>query len=142
MQESYIRIWTYRAVAPIRSARGFLFNVAYRLALDVLRRQRGSPVESVGTLEGLDVAADNPGVVDTLALQEKVEALIEAIDALPARRREVVVLRKLKFMSQREVSQRLGISEKGVEVQLSRGLQRCRKFLERRGVAGFFDDGP
>lgn len=141
VQESYVRIWTYRATEPVRSAKAFLFKVAQRIALDVLRRQRRSPVSSVGNLECLDVFDEKPAVHDALGQGEKVRLLIEAIDALPSRCREVVILRKLKLLPQREVAERLGISEKGVEIQLSRGLQRCRGFLHERGVKNFFCNG-
>jgi RNA polymerase sigma factor (sigma-70 family) len=141
VQESYIRIWTYRAAEPVRSVKAFLFKVAQRIALDVLRHERRSPVASVGNLAGLDVLEDKPAVHETLGLHEKVSVLIEAIDALPARCREVVILRKLKFMSQRDVSVRLGISEKGVEIQLARGLHRCREFLRKRDVTEYFRHG-
>lgn len=141
VQESYIRIWTYRAAEPIRSAKAFLFKVAQRIALDALRRERRSPVASMANLADLQVPEDSPAVHETLGRNEKVQLLIEAIDHLPARCRDVVVLRKLRFLSQREVAKHLGISEKGVEIQLSRGLQRCREFMRKRGVTDLFSHG-
>jgi RNA polymerase sigma factor (sigma-70 family) len=141
VQESYVRVWTYRAAEPIRSAKAFLFKIAQRIALDVLRRERRSPLASVGNLEELDVLEEKPAAHEALGRDERIRLLIEAIDALPRRCREVIILRKLKLMSQRETSQQLGISEKGVEIQLTRGLERCRKFLRRRGLTNFFRDG-
>lgn len=141
VQESYARIWTYRATEPVRSAKAFLFKIAQRIALDVLRRQRRSPVSSVGNLDQLDVFDEGAAVHDALGRTEKIRLLIEAIDALPRRCREVVIQRKLKLLPQREVAERLGISEKGVEIQLSRGLERCREFLRDRGVTNFFRNG-
>lgn len=140
-QESYIRIWRQRAADPIRSAKAFLFKIAQRLALDVVRRERRSPVESVGNLEALHVLDHTPAAHEALGRAEKVQLLIEAIDALPSRCRDVVVLRKLRLLSQRETAERLGISEKGVEIQLARGLARCREFMQRRGVVSFLRHG-
>lgn len=141
VQESYISVWTYRAVEPIRSAKAFLFRVAQRIALDALRRERRSPVASMGNLADLHVPEDIPAVHEILDRDEKVQLLIAAIDALPGRCREVVILRKLRFLSQREVSAHLGISEKGVEIQLSRGLRRCREFMRKRGMTDLFSHG-
>jgi RNA polymerase sigma-70 factor (ECF subfamily) len=141
VQESYVRIWTYRATEPVRSAKAFLFRVAQRIALDVLRRERRSPVSSVGNLDALDVFDEKPAVHDALEQSEKVRWLIEAIDALPGRCREVVIMRKLKLLPQRDVAEHLGISEKGVEIQLSRGLQRCRQFFHDRGLKNFCCNG-
>lgn len=74
----------------------------------------------------LPVADDAPNAQERLGENEKIELLIAAIDALPERCRQVVILRKLKLQSQRATAAQLGISEKGVENQLARGLDRCR----------------
>ncbi len=57
-----------------------------------------------------------------------------AIDALPARCREVVVLRKFKLLSARETALQLGLKEATVEMQLSRGNARIRARLAAHGV--------
>ena len=108
--------------------------MARRLALDVLRHERRSPVESVGELPASSVLDDGPTVPEVVNQQEKVELLIAAIDALPARCREVVILHKLKLLPAREVAERFGISEKGVEIQVKRGLDRVREYLRKRGI--------
>jgi RNA polymerase sigma-70 factor (ECF subfamily) len=140
-QESYLRIWKQRAADPIRSAKGFLFRIAHRLALDRVRRIRRSPVDESGNLDQLPVAVDAPAPYESLGREEKVRLLIDAIDALPARCRNVVILRKLELLSQRDTAVRLGISEKGVEIQLARGLERCRAFIRARGVPELFHHG-
>jgi RNA polymerase sigma factor (sigma-70 family) len=133
-QESYVRLWRQRAAEPIRSAKAFLFKIAQRIALDALRRERRSPLEIAGNIDVLDVLDHAPAVADRVIHDERVRLLIEAIDSLPSRCRAVLVLRKLKLLSQRETAAVLGLSEKGVECQLARGLQRCREFMRRRGV--------
>lgn len=140
VQTSYLRIWRQHAGAPIRSAKAFLFTVARRLALDHVRRDRRSPIESTDNLGGLAVAEPGASVAAAASRAERVQLLTEAIEALPRRCREVMVLRKLKFLSQREVAARLGITERSVEVQLNRALHRCREYLQRRGVEACFDD--
>lgn len=140
VQESYLRIWKARAAQPILSAKAFLFTVARRLALDVLRHDRRSPVDSSGDLADLDVFNREQVVTEIVTRNEKIQLLIGAIDSLPASCREIVILRKLKFVPQKEVAAKLGISEKGVENQLARGLARCRAHLQRRGVRNLYGD--
>jgi RNA polymerase sigma-70 factor (ECF subfamily) len=140
VQESYARLWRRQVREPIKSGRAFLFTIARRLVFDLLRHQRRSPIEAVEDVEGLGVQDARPAVTDRLAQGEKLALLVDAIDALPARCRDVVILRKLQLLSQREVAARLGISEKGVEIQLARGLARCRAYLQARDVHGLFDD--
>lgn len=140
VQSSYLRMWRRSDLSPVRSARAFLFTVAKRLALDSLRSERRSPIVA-STEFPKDEAVDERNPLDYDAERtERIRLLIAAIDRLPHRCREVVVLRKLKLMSQREVAEKLGISEKGVENQLARGITRCREFLRRNGAHDYFVD--
>lgn len=140
VQESYVRVWRRHVSRPIQSTKAFLFTVARRLVFDGLRRERRSPIEAGADVSALNAPDSRPTGVEHVSEAEKVELLILAIDALPARCRDVVILRKLQLVSQREVAAQLGISEKGVEIQLARGLGRCRAFLEARGMRSLFGD--
>jgi RNA polymerase sigma-70 factor (ECF subfamily) len=138
VQESYFRIWKARAARPIHSARGFLFKVARHLALDLVRRNHRAPIETVGDLDGLYVIEEKPDAAERSSIQEKIDLLAEAVAGLPARRREIVILCKLRLMSHKEAAARLGISERTVENQLFRGIRQCRAYLEKRGVTTLF----
>jgi RNA polymerase sigma factor (sigma-70 family) len=140
VQESFFRVWRSRATQPIRSAKAFLFKVARHLMLDQVRRDRTSPINAaVRDLAALPVIEDRPDVPEIASMNEKVQLLAEAVALLPSRCREVVVLRKLKELSQKEVAFRLGISEKTVEVQVARGVRRCEDYLRRRGLSSIYD---
>jgi hypothetical protein len=47
VQEAYLRVWKARLARPIHSAKSFLFQVARHLAIDLLRRNRVSPLDSL-----------------------------------------------------------------------------------------------
>ncbi|MBI5381598.1 MAG: RNA polymerase sigma factor [Opitutae bacterium] len=132
VQESYLRIWRNRAAAPIRSAKAFLFTVARRVALDLLRRDRRSPIAPVKEIEQLFVIDDAPHAAEVVSRTQDVQMLVDAIDSLPARCREIFVLCQIEGCTQKEVAQRLGLSESTVAVQSARGLQRCEKFIRQR----------
>lgn len=132
VQESYLRMWKTRTATPIASARAFLFTVARRLALDWLRRERRSPISAVcepGQLFALD---QRPDAREAAVTAQDTAVLVDAIDSLPARCREVFIFCHLEGLSQREVAARLGLSENTVAVQSARGLQRCEQFVRRR----------
>ena len=136
VQESYLRVWKARALAPIRSAKSFLFKVARHLAIDQIRHEDASPIIVVTEIEALDVWDERARVAERAGTHEEIEMLIEAIDVLPARCREIVILRKLRGVSQKEIAARLGISEQTVQVQVARGVKRCAKHLRHRGLKG------
>lgn len=67
-----------------------------------------------------------------LALQNEdiKKAIEEAIDKLPERCREVFVLSKIEELSNKEIADKLNISVKTVEVQMTKALSRLRLELE------------
>ncbi len=137
VQESYLRLWRARTAHPIQCARAFLFGIARRLAVDVIRKERRTTAHNVvmdfGTLGVLEEKADP---AEAICAQQEIALLAEAIHALPARCREIMILRKLDRLSHREIAQRLGISVATAEVQIYRGMEKCTCYLRSRGVAG------
>lgn len=131
VQESYLRLWKTRATHPIECAKGFLFQVARRLAIDVLRRRESSRTDSVADLTQLEIAEPAPNAADTAARAEELRLLAQAFHSLPARCRAVMLLRKIEGLSQREIAARLGISEGTVQVQVGRGLRQLEEFFDR-----------
>ena len=133
VQESYLRLWKVRALQPIMSAKAFLFTVAKRVAVDLVRRERVSPVSFTGDLTALPVLMDRPGVAETLSEREKLSLVGDAVVALPVRIRAVIILHKLQGVPQAEVAEKFGVSVKTVEHQVVRGVELCRKYLRRHG---------
>ena len=140
VQESYVRVWRTRLTQPIRSARAFLFQVARHLALDIVRRNRISPIESVRDLNAVTVIDDGQNIIATISTREKVRLLAAAIDALPPRCRQIIILRKLQCVPQKQVAAQLGLAEKTIEAQVARGEALCEEFLRRRGVHNLYGD--
>lgn len=137
VQESYLRLVRARAAHPIQSARAFLFGIARRLAVDVIRKHRRTTAhEVVVDLEGLAVADATRDAAEESMAHEEFALLAEAIHSLPARCREIMILRKLERLSHREIAERLGIAVPTVEVQLFRGIEKCTAYLRSRGVGG------
>ena len=134
VQESYLRVWRRQLARPIESAKAFLFQVARRHALDAVRRDTASPIDATVDASQLDAAEVLTDTFSATCTREETELLFAAIDALPARCREIVILRKIEGISQKEIARRLGLSESTVQVQASRGLRRCAEFMRERGV--------
>lgn len=142
VQESYLRIWRRQLAQPIANVAGsikasvksFLFQVARHLAIDTLRHERASPINPLTELGGLSVIDNRPGIDETACTREELGLLTEAIETLPTRCREIIVLHKIQGLSAAEIAIYLGISEETVRVHARRGLHRCQAFLRRRGV--------
>jgi RNA polymerase sigma-70 factor (ECF subfamily) len=139
VQETYLRTWKACAAQPIRSAKAFLFTVARRLALDHVRRDRGSPIIAVGHLAELNVVEERADTLENLGRRERVQLLAEAIADLPDRCRDVFILYKIKGLPRKEAAAELGLSEKTVEAHTAKAMRHCEAFFRRKGVKGLFD---
>jgi RNA polymerase sigma-70 factor (ECF subfamily) len=136
VQESYLRVLRARDTRPISSAKAYLFATARHLALALFRRPKifsqipvTDPAASRIIQEGVDV-------IEQVSTTQEVALLLEAIDVLPDRCREIFILRKLEGLPQKEIAARLGLSEQTVQVQVGRGARKCAQFLRNRGVTG------
>ena len=134
VQESYFRVWRRHTIKPIASAKHFLFRVACRLALDRIRRERVSPIAPGTDLATISAMDDQAGAAELACSKEEIALLMEAIDLLPPRCREIMILRKLDGVSQKEIARQLGLSVQTVQVQIGRGTRRCEQFLRARGA--------
>ncbi|MEZ5543646.1 MAG: sigma-70 family RNA polymerase sigma factor [Lysobacteraceae bacterium] len=121
-QETYVRVYEAAAQALPTSPKSFLFSIARNLMTDRLRRGRVVSIEAVGDIDALNVLVDELSPERWLGTRQMFRRLADAFDLLPDRCREVVWLRRVEELPQREVAARLGISEKTVEKHLAKGM--------------------
>jgi RNA polymerase sigma factor (sigma-70 family) len=133
VQESYARLLRARATGPIACGKAFVFVTARNLALNHLRHQAHERPEGLAEIPAASVLDDGTGTPETVARAEELQVLIEAIQSLPERCRQIVTLRKIYGLSQKEVAARLGIAEHTVEAQGGIGLRKCIEYFRARG---------
>jgi RNA polymerase sigma factor (sigma-70 family) len=133
VQASYERLLRVRETGPIANPRAFLFVTARHLALNQLRRVRRERREPWTDLDEVTSFVDASDIPESLAHREELRLLVQAIQNLPGRCRDVMTLRKIYGLSQKEVAMRLGIAEHTVEVQSRIGLRKCSDFFRQHG---------
>lgn len=131
VQEAYARLLRARAHGDVRSPKAFLFATARNLALDHARHQAVTGTLSLVESEVQDVMDEGRAIPETVALHQELALLNEAIQSLPERCREIFTLRKIQGLSQKEIGERLQISERTVSAQLTIGLHKCTEFFAR-----------
>lgn len=134
VQESLARVWRARTAGAVQSPKALLFTTAQNLALDQLRRRQVAHIEPVAEMSELFVYEEGPTPAETTANNQELEFLTQAIQALPDRCRQVLTLRKIYGLSQKEIAAELGIAEHTVEAQVANGMRRCTEFLARFGL--------
>jgi RNA polymerase sigma factor (sigma-70 family) len=123
VQEAYARLWV-ASPEQILNPRAYFFVTARHLVGEVLRRSRIVSIETMADIDMLNIPDGDGGPERRASGREEVERMYGAVAKLPAKCRKVFELRKLEGFSQREVAQRIGISESTVEKHLIKAL-RC-----------------
>jgi RNA polymerase sigma-70 factor (ECF subfamily) len=132
VQDLFADLWAEHARLEIRgSVRAYLFAAVRNRALNLRKHhlverdwERNEALPDVRELHRAPPAAD-----DALDVAERDARLHAAIEALPERCRLVMQLRWQEQLSYAEIAEVMHISIKGVENQLSRGLQALRHRL-------------
>ena len=122
-QDVYVRV--FESAAQVRPAlpKAFLFATARHLLTDRVRHNRIISIDSMQDFDVLNVLIDEVSPEQRVNAHQELRRLAKAFDQLTDRCRDVVWLRRVEGLSQRETAQRLGMQEGAVESQLSRGVQ-------------------
>lgn len=132
VQEAYAQVLAARARGTrMQSPKAFLFATARNRAVDVVRARAAIPTEALAENDALNVLDDVQSIPETIARNQELELLTRAIQSLPERCRQVLTLRRLYGLPQKEIAARLGISENTVEGQVTIGVRKCTEFLAR-----------
>jgi RNA polymerase sigma-70 factor (ECF subfamily) len=139
-QEALLRLW--RVAPEWRQGEAkvttWLYRVVANLCTDRLRR--------VGRGVALDVVPEPEdearGPLDKMQAEARADALQTALDGLPDRQRQAVVLRHIEGMANPEIAEIMEISVDAVESLTARGKRALSAALEgRREELGYADDG-
>jgi RNA polymerase sigma-70 factor (sigma-E family) len=115
--EAFARAWSrWNRLSRDHRADGWVLRVTVNLAIDTTRKRTVQPELPLPALSTADAA--------TLHV-----ALVQALQALPRRQREAIVLRYLADLSESDVSAALGVSAGSVKTHLHRGMARLRTTL-------------
>jgi RNA polymerase sigma factor (sigma-70 family) len=134
-QEAYARVYEAAQRERPLLVKPFLFQITRNLMIDRLRRQSVVSLESMTDFEWLNVSDDKPSSEAYVAARQELRLLQAALDALPPRCRQVVLMRKVEGLSQKEVAKRMGIAIETVENQVAKGMRLLAQALgDRRGA--------
>ena len=136
VQETYARLITTPSVDHILNVRNYMFQAARSVVASHVRSARVVQLVAVANLEALEIGASQPSAEDSLCDREELHRLAKAIGALPEPTRTIFRLRRVDGMSQREISQKLGMPESTVEKHISRALLAMSKIFGRGGRLG------
>ncbi|MGH7358075.1 MAG: RNA polymerase sigma factor [Candidatus Rokuibacteriota bacterium] len=126
LQETFLS--ALRAYPRLRHAdnlRAWLYTIAHRKATDAVRAVTRRP--SAADLDGLA-----PGAQPSVPAHEPEDGDVwSVVRALPAKQRAAVVHRFVLDLDYRSISERMGTTEEAARQNVSAGLRRLRKEMDR-----------
>jgi RNA polymerase sigma-70 factor, ECF subfamily len=131
VQETFFRAYRSGDLDKVERMRAWLARIAWRLAVDRMRRKEGRRrrEESAELLPSLP--ARGPGTEESLLQGERLALLVRLLPALTRKLRETLQLSTVEGMTSAEVAEVLGIPESSVRNRLS----RARKLLKEKLAA-------
>ena len=128
VQSTFIRIWEVREkVDTNASFISFLCTIAKNLLMNMYQRQTVEYVYNEYLLKsGLDHDSQTEDTIDLRFLNDYIDSLAEE---LPAQRKKIFILSKRQNYTNKEIAEKMGISESTVATQLSLAVKFMREQL-------------
>jgi RNA polymerase sigma-70 factor (ECF subfamily) len=125
-QETFLRLrQAARKYEPQARFSTWLYRIVYNLSIDQQRRAVREPV----SLEAAQIEQEDPSTGDSLETAELARQVQNAVNSLPPRQRQVVLLHRYEGFSHGEISEVTGWSKSAVESLLVRAYDNLRKKL-------------
>jgi RNA polymerase sigma-70 factor (family 1) len=130
IQEVFLKIWHKRNdIDPSKSFKSFLFTITYNLIMDSLR-QRLKEKEYRKFLEYY-FEFKEISINSELDYEILKREIVNAVEELPYKRKNIFKLSREKEMSYREIAEELGIKIKTVENQINLALKHIRSRISK-----------
>lgn len=125
----FINLWKRKDTVDVdTSLKSYLFTSVHNRCLNYIRDQKkmvhhALPIEQMDLLnyvESRDFVVEN----------ETIDQINTALDALPEKCREIFLLSRFEGLKYREIAEKLNLSVKTVETQVSRALKQLKESLK------------
>jgi RNA polymerase sigma-70 factor (ECF subfamily) len=122
-QEIYVQLLKAAETGLPERAKPFVFAAARNFLVNRVRHKQIVPIDAVADMDSFPVASDEPGPDRSVIARDTLRKLHIALDRLPPRAREAVVLRRIEGLSRREIAQRMGITERTAADHIAHGMR-------------------
>ncbi|HUJ03652.1 MAG TPA: RNA polymerase sigma factor [Rhizomicrobium sp.] len=129
LQEIYLRVFDAAQRERPENTRAFVFATAQNLIIDRVRREKIVPIEAVAEMDQLLVPADDPSPDHAVIARDELRRLQDALDQLPPRCREAVILGRIEGLSGREIAVRMNVGTATVSEHLENGMRLLANLL-------------
>ena len=133
-QDAFMRLHRLEHADDLDNARAYLFQVASNMATDQLRRRKlhARYLADEGARLQDETEHQDPGTPeDLVAARQQLGLVYRAIESLPLRCRQALMLHRVRGLSYAEIAREMGVSVSSVEKYILEALKLCREHLIR-----------
>ena len=135
-QETFIRmIRSADKYQPQGQFQSWLFRIAGNQARSRLRRQKIVRWVSLDP-DRPDPPAKTPDAYEQMAQEETRLEVTQAIDKLPARQKEALLLKQYQGLKYKEIAETMGLTVSAVQMLLHRAMLALKDDFSRKGSLG------
>lgn len=128
VQEAFLRIWRKREeIDSTKSFKSFLFSISYNLVVDQLRLRLKDQEYRKFLVAYFD--SEKFELSNNLDYNKIVEQIRHAVEELPTKRKQIYTLSREVGLSHKEIAERMGITVKTVENQITLALKHLKQSL-------------
>ncbi len=134
VQDTFIKLHSQQPVAVEAKLKSWLFTVCRNRCLDILKKERRMIAVDDEQINALPEGGDDPAralrkAEDRAQVAEHLRELVERIEELPPRQREVMRLKFQSDLSYREIGEILGITTSNVGFTIHSAVKRLRQLM-------------
>ncbi|MEM6813808.1 MAG: RNA polymerase sigma-70 factor [Bacteroidota bacterium] len=127
VQDVFFNIWSNRTTQSIDNLQGYLFS---SVRFEVIRQLKNGSF-TVAHEEYLEEISSGNEVEERINLKELEEKLKAYVETLPEKRKVVFTLSRFKGLSNKEIAEKLDISQRTVEWHISNALNQLRQNFDK-----------
>lgn len=131
VQEVFTRVWENRkSIKSEYSFKSYLFTIAFNIIKKHFRRE--AYISEYLKTKGADDF--DLETTETVNYNSLLQYVLQIVDQLPARRREIFMKSRFEGLSIKEIAKELNISHKTVENQLTDALRFIRNNIRKESI--------
>jgi RNA polymerase sigma-70 factor (ECF subfamily) len=134
VHDAYAQLMVDERWRTVDNPQAYIRASVLNLSRNFMAKHRVAPLLRSGLDADIEVVDFAPGPDREAEDRDHLRRVLAAIAKLPPKSRRVMVMRKIEGLSGPEIARKLGISIKGVEIHLTRGMVALNRHLESDDV--------
>lgn len=134
VNDTFLALWERdEPIDPDRNIKPLLYTIVRNKSLNLLKKRK---IEITDVEDGFEIVSDVVSPLEHIQARETEEFVMKAIEALPPKCKQIFVMSRREYLSNKEIAAILEISEKTVENQITIAIKSIKIALGKHKDRG------